>query len=226
MLGFDVWTPHLGRLCRGETVKEGGFRMGGEHSVQAVERFGVHFPSLRPVRRLVRGRLGCGGRTERIHFPTVLPKQAAGIAWLFHQPKQKMSRPNVGVSKLVRLLGGQCQNSFAFVAERQIDGSRDLLLLLGGLYPLANRFEGKLRAEFSKAMIFAEQTQHQVLGVDDGASELAGLVAREKDGTSRFFGVSLKHAATPRPGRTKGRKAGPAPAPGRDRPGGRKPYCA
>ena len=98
--------------------------------------------------------------------------------------------------KPLRLFRPIGQNAFAFVAERKIHRSGDLLADGGMSFNLlADRLYSSVGPEESvgQCLVFAQEAQEQVFGFDIGTTELASLVSREEDHPARFLRVSLKH---------------------------------
>ncbi len=115
---------------------------------------------------------------------------------LAQQPEQQVLGADVLVVEPLGLLGAVGQNALALVAERQIHRGGNLLANRGVRFNLlANRFDGGVRPQepVRQRLVFAQQPEQQVLGLDVGAAELAGLVPREEDHPSRLFRVSFKH---------------------------------
>ena len=111
-------------------------------------------------------------------------------------PSSRCSVPMCLWLKPLGLFGGVGQHPLALVAQRQIDRGRDLLADRGVRFDLlADRFDRGVRAQepVGQRLVFAQQAQQQVLGLDVRAAELAGLVAREEDDASGFLRISFKH---------------------------------
>src|SRR5207244_6300905 len=88
------------------------------------------------------------------------------------------------------------QHALALVAQRQVDGSGNLLANRGMSFDLfTNGLHGGLRPEkaVGQRLVFPQKTQQQVLGLDIRASELAGLIARKEYDPSGFLRVAFKH---------------------------------
>src|SRR5581483_88897 len=114
------------------------------------------------------------------------------------EPEQKMLRSDVLVVEPFGFLCAIRQHPLAFMAEGKVDGSRHLFPHGGLRFDLlANRFHRCAGAKESvrKHFIFPEQAQQQVLRLDTGAAELAGLVSREEDHPPGFFGIAFKHSS-------------------------------
>src|ERR1700693_1964439 len=111
-----------------------------------------------------------------------------------------MFGPNVPMRKPLGFFSGVGQNALALVAEREIHGSRDFFANRGmTLDLLADRFNGGVRAQETvrQGLIFAQESQQQMLGLYIGRPELAGFVARKKDDASGFLRITFKHNALP-----------------------------
>jgi hypothetical protein len=96
-------------------------------------------------------------------------------------------------------LGAIGDNAFALVAEREIDGGGDFFADGGVPFDLpADRFDGGVRSQkaHGQSLIFAQQAEEQMFGLDIKAAELAGFIAGEKDGSPGLFGVALEHIRT------------------------------
>ncbi len=126
-----------------------------------------------------------------------LVQDLGGEALLFaQQAQQQVLGADVLVIQPFGLFRAISQNALAFVAEGQIHGSGNLLADGGVPFDLlADRFHRGVRTQETvrQRLVFAQQAEQQVFGFDVGAAELAGLVAREKDHSSRLLRVSLEH---------------------------------
>ncbi len=109
-----------------------------------------------------------------------------------------MLGPNVLVRKPLRFFGGIGQNPLAFIAQRQIDRSRNLLPDRGMPFDLlADGFDRGMRAQepIGQGFVFAQKSQQQVLRLNIRRPELAGFIARKKDDAPCFFRITFKHIA-------------------------------
>ena len=124
-----------------------------------------------------------------------------GEAFLFAQePEQQMLGPDVLVVQPFGFLGAIRQHALALMAQRQVDGSRNLFPQRGvRLDLLADGFHRRAGAQeaVGERLVFAQQAQQQMLGLDARAAELAGLVAGEEDHSPGFFGITFKHSSCP-----------------------------
>ena len=105
---------------------------------------------------------------------------------------------DVLVAEPLGFFGAIGQHALALVAQRQIDRRRNLLANRGVTFDLlANGFHGRVRAQepVRQRLVFAQQAQKQMLGLDKWAAELARLVPREEDDSSGFFRITFKHTA-------------------------------
>jgi len=96
------------------------------------------------------------------------------------------------------LFGSIGENAFALVAKREIDAGGDLLADGGvRLNLLANRLDGGVGAEetIRQSLVFAQQSEQQVLSLDIGAAKLAGLIPGEEDNSAGLFSVAFKHSS-------------------------------
>src|SRR5260370_40368673 len=86
------------------------------------------------------------------------------------------------------------EHALALVAERQIHGGGNLLADGGVSFNLfADRFDRGMRPKepVGEGFVLAQQAQQEVLRLDIGTSELAGLVPCEEDYPACLFGVSF-----------------------------------
>ena len=121
---------------------------------------------------------------------------------LAQQPEKQMLGSDVLVIQPLGLLGAIGEHALALVAQRQVDGSRNFLSQCRVRFNLlADGFHRRARAEeaVGQSLIFAQQPQQQVLGLDARAAELAGFVAGEKDHPAGLFGITFKHNSCPGP---------------------------
>src|SRR5690242_5717618 len=96
----------------------------------------------------------------------------------------------------LRFFGSIGEDALAFIAERQIHGSRNLLADGGvALDLLSDRFHGGVRTQktVGQCLVFPQQTEQQVLRFDIRRAKLAGLVTRKEDYAPRFFRVPFEH---------------------------------
>ena len=105
---------------------------------------------------------------------------------------------NVLVRQALSFLGSVGQNALALVAQREVDRGRDLLPDRGMSFNLlADRFNRGMRAQeaVGQGLVFAQQSQQQMLGLYVRRAELAGLVAREEDDAPGFLRITFEHIA-------------------------------
>ena len=103
---------------------------------------------------------------------------------------------DVLVIQTLRFFRAIRQNALAFVAEREIDGSRNLLPHGGMAFDLfPDGIHGRVGPQkpIRELFIFPEQTQQQVFRFNVRAAELAGFVPGKEDDTPGLLRVSLKH---------------------------------
>src|SRR5438105_13516114 len=96
----------------------------------------------------------------------------------------------------LRLFGCVRQNPFALIRKRQVNRGRNLLTNSGSAFNLLpDAFDrGMISQEtISQILIFADQSQQQVLGLDCGTTELAGFVTSEENDPAGSFSVSFEH---------------------------------
>src|SRR5260370_19060669 len=116
------------------------------------------------------------------------------------QSQQKMFGANVAVRQALGLFRGISQNPLAFVAERKINRSRDLLSNRGVTFNLlTDGFNRSVRTKESirQGFIFAQEPQQQMLSLDVRRPELACFVARKEDDAPGFLVITFKHNALP-----------------------------
>src|SRR5579883_2741202 len=116
--------------------------------------------------------------------------------FLAQQAQQQVLGADVLVVQPLGLFRAIGQHALALVAEGQVHGSGNFLADGGVAFNLLpDRFDSGVRAQktVGQCLVLAQQAQQQVLRFDERTSELAGLVAREKDHPSRLLRVSLKH---------------------------------
>ena len=125
-----------------------------------------------------------------------------GEALLFaQQAEQQMFGADVLVREALGLFSGVGEHALAFVRERQVDGGRDLLANGGVAFNLfADGFDRGMRAKkaVGERLVFAQQAEQQMLGLDVRRAELAGLVPREEDDAPRFFCIAFEHDSSER----------------------------
>ena len=115
------------------------------------------------------------------------------------QSQQQVLRPDMFVREALRLFRREGKHALALLAQRQVNRSRDFLarrrsslnLFTDGL----NRSVGAQKT-VRQRLIFAQQSQQQVLGFDIGTAELAGFVTGEKDHATCLFRIPLKHSSS------------------------------
>src|SRR6185437_1121745 len=107
-----------------------------------------------------------------------------------------MLRANVLVAEAFRLFRRVGQYPFAFIAQRQIHGSGNLLPNRGVPFNLlADRLYRRMRAQkaICQRFVFAQQAQQKVLRLYVRRAELAGLVSCKEDYAPGFLCVPLEH---------------------------------
>src|SRR5580700_10838678 len=103
---------------------------------------------------------------------------------------------NVLVRKALSLLGSVSQNPLALVAQREIDGGRELLPdSNASLNVLADGLDRGMRTQEpeGESFVFAQKSQQQVLRLYVRRTELTGLVARKEDDAPGFLRVAFEH---------------------------------
>src|SRR5271165_7675477 len=99
-----------------------------------------------------------------------------------------MLGPNVFVIQPLRLFRAIGKDPLAFVAQRQVDGSRDLFTDRGvGFDLLPDGLNCGVGAEkpVRQSLILAEKPEEQVFSLDVRAAELAGLITGKENYSSR-----------------------------------------
>jgi len=128
-------------------------------------------------------------------------RQLCGEAILFAQQTQQLM---LGSDVLVvqprcffRRIG---QNPLALVREREVHSGRDLCSDGSLRFDLPAEELGRgvhMQEAVNHRPFLAQDAQQQVLGLDVRRAELAGLIAREEDRTTRPFRVAFKDACSP-----------------------------
>src|SRR6266550_9522082 len=107
-----------------------------------------------------------------------------------------MLRANVPVAKPFGLFCAVRQYPFRFVAERKVNRGRNLVPDDTALLNLlSDRFHRTVRPQkpSTQRLVFAQQSQKQVLGLNIRRAELRSLIATKENHAPGFFGISLKH---------------------------------
>ena len=107
-----------------------------------------------------------------------------------------MLSSNVLVREPLSFFSGIRQHALAFVRERQVNRGGNFFADGGVAFDLlADRFHRGMRAQeaVGQRLVFAQESQQQVLGLNVRRTKLAGLVPSEEDHSSRLLRVSLKH---------------------------------
>src|ERR1043165_3894068 len=106
----------------------------------------------------------------------------------------------MAMGKTLGFFRGIRENPFAFIAQREVNRSRNLLANRG-VSPdlLANRFDRGMRAQetVSQGFVFAQQSEQQMLRLDIRRPELAGFVACKEDNAPCVLRIAFKHNALP-----------------------------
>src|SRR5438874_1110198 len=109
-----------------------------------------------------------------------------------------MLSSNVLVRKPLRFFSGIRENALAFIREWQVNRSRNLFADRGVTFNLlADGFHRGMRAQeaVGQRLIFAQQSQQQVLGLNVRRAKLACLVPSKKYYPSRLLCIALEHCA-------------------------------
>ena len=130
-----------------------------------------------------------------------LMQDVGGETLLFaQQSEQQMLGADVLVIQPLGFLRAIGQHALALMAQRQIDRGRNLLAQRGVRFDLlANGFYRRAGAQkaIGERLVFPQQTQQQMLGLDTRTAELAGLVSGEEDDSAGLFGITFKHNSCP-----------------------------
>ena len=116
------------------------------------------------------------------------------------QSQQQVLGSNMFMGKPLGLFGGVGQHALAFVAQGQIDRGGNLFPDGGVSFDLfADRFHRRVGAQepVGQGLIFAQQSEQQVLGLNIRRAELAGLVPRKEDDAPGFLRVAFEHIPIP-----------------------------
>src|SRR5207244_6680796 len=103
---------------------------------------------------------------------------------------------DVAVTKPLRLFGSVGKDAFTFVRKRKIDRRRDFLSNRGSTFDLLpNAFDRRMisKETISQILIFADQSEKQMLGFDRCAPELASFIACEEYDPSCSLVISFEH---------------------------------
>src|SRR5438477_8621001 len=89
------------------------------------------------------------------------------------------------------------ENAFAFIRKRKIDRRRDLFPNRGSAFNfLTNAFNRRMISQetVGQVLIFADQSQQQMLSFDGRTSKLASFVASEEDDPPCSLSISFEHS--------------------------------
>ncbi len=118
-------------------------------------------------------------------------------AFLFaKQAQQQMLCTDVLMRQPLGFLRRVGQNALALVAQGQVHGSRNLLPNSRvALDLLTDGFDRSMGPQepIGERLVFAQQTQQQVLRLDVRRTELAGFIACEENYAPGLFRVPFKH---------------------------------
>src|SRR5207245_7721557 len=104
---------------------------------------------------------------------------------------------DVPVIQTLRFFGSVGKDAFTFVRKRKIDRRRDFLANRGSTFDLLpNAFDRRMisKETISQILVFADQSEKQMLGFDRRASELASFIAGEEYDPSCSLGISFEHS--------------------------------
>jgi hypothetical protein len=111
-----------------------------------------------------------------------------------------MFSPDVLVAQPLGFFRRIGQHALALVRKRQVDRGGNLLANRGvRLNLLADRLHRSVRAQkaVGQGFVLAQQAEQQVLGLDIGRAELAGLVSREEDHAPCLLRIAFEHDVLP-----------------------------
>ena len=125
-----------------------------------------------------------------------------GEAFFFAQEaEEQMLGADVLVGEALGLFSGVGQHALALVGEREVDGGRDFLADGGVAFDLfADGFDRGVRAKkaVGECLVFAQEPEQEMLGLDIGGAELAGLIPGEEDDAPRLFCIAFEHDSSER----------------------------
>ena len=105
---------------------------------------------------------------------------------------------DVLVAEPFRFFGGVIEDALAFLAERHFDRRGNAFANGDARFNLlADGFDRAVRPQKTvrERLVFAQQSEQQVLRLDVRAAILAGLVPREKDYSPSLFCIAFKHGS-------------------------------
>ena len=144
--------------------------------------------------RAARQFLAHGGKPQ-----SALEQNFGAKGFLFAQdPQQQMLGADVLVPEPFGFFGGVVQDALAFLAQRDFHRGGDALAHGDARFDfLADGFDRAVRAQKSvgQRLVFAQQAEQQVLGLDVRAAVLARLVPREKDHAPCLLCIAFKHGS-------------------------------
>src|SRR5579884_1286657 len=128
-----------------------------------------------------------------------------------------MLSPNVLVRQPLGFFRGIGKHALALVAQRKIDGGRNLLANGSVTLDLfADGFDRGMRTQeaVGQSLVFAQESQEQVLGLYIRRTELAGFIPCKEYDAPCFFRITLEHNPFPQiPPETEGRVGLASPEP-------------
>src|SRR5256885_1975696 len=107
-----------------------------------------------------------------------------------------MLSTNVLVRKALRFFGGIGEHTLALVAQRQVNRGRNLFANRGVAFDLfADRFDGSMRTQktIRQSLIFAQQPEQEVLGLNVRRTELACLIPGEENDSPGLLRIAFEH---------------------------------
>src|SRR5438552_13094182 len=103
---------------------------------------------------------------------------------------------DVPVIQTLRLFGSVGKDTFTFVRKRKIDRRRDFLANRGSTFDLLpNTFDRRMisKETIRQILIFADQSEKQMIGFDRRAPEMASFIAGEAYDRSCSVSIAFKH---------------------------------
>ena len=144
-----------------------------------------------------------GGATAQLfaHHPepeTALSKDFGGNRFLFAQEaEQDVLGPDMLVLEPVGLLGGRIERSLALVGKGKVHGSGDLLANERAAFDfLSNAVDGGIglwEEPVGQVLVFPDQPEQEVLGLDVRTAKLTRFVAREEYYAASLFRIFFEH---------------------------------
>jgi len=103
---------------------------------------------------------------------------------------------DVLVAEALRFFRRIGEDALALVRKGQVDAGWDRIANDGMAFDLlADGFHGSMGVQeaVGECLVFAQQAEEEVVGLNVGRAELAGFVTGEEDHAARFFGIAFEH---------------------------------